>query len=102
MARRILEYFDRIDQSAGKASRMDLLRIAGNEANLNRMVGYLIAQRLVVEGTNQDESITPRPIWEKSFMRYSKDTNISVRCSQTWAEAGLVLHRKRTYFENYQ
>ena len=32
MARRILEYFDRIDQSAGKASRMDLLRIAGNEA----------------------------------------------------------------------
>jgi len=54
MARRILEYFDRIDQSAGKASRMDLLRIAGNEANLNRMAGYLIAQRLVVEATNQE------------------------------------------------
>ena len=57
MARRILEYFDRIDQSAGKASRMDLLRIAGNEANLNRMVGYLIAQRLVVEATNQEGRI---------------------------------------------
>ena len=54
MARRILEYFDRIDQSAGKASRMDLLRIAGNEANLNRMASYLIAQRLVVEATNQE------------------------------------------------
>ena len=57
MARRILEYFDRIDQSAGKASRMDLLRIAGNEANLNRMAGYLIAQRLVVESTNQEGRI---------------------------------------------
>ena len=57
MARRILEYFDRIDQSAGKASRMDLLRIAGNEANLNRMAGYLIAQRLVVEATNQEGRI---------------------------------------------
>ena len=33
---------------------MDLLRIAGNEANLNRMAGYLIAQRLVVEATNQE------------------------------------------------
>ncbi len=54
MARRILEYLDRIDQSAGKASRMDLLRIAGNEANLNRMASYLIAQRLVVEATNQE------------------------------------------------
>jgi len=57
MARRILEYFDRIDQSAGKASRMDLLRIAGNEANLNRMASYLIAQRLVVEATNQEGRI---------------------------------------------
>jgi len=57
MARRILEYFDRIDQSAGKASRMDLLRIAGNEANLNRMASYLIAQRLVVESTNQEGRI---------------------------------------------
>ena len=57
MARRILEYFDRIDQSAGKASRMDLLRIAGNEANLNRMAGYLIAQRLVVESANQEGRI---------------------------------------------
>ena len=36
---------------------MDLLRIAGNEANLNRMAGYLIAQRLVVESTNQEGRI---------------------------------------------
>lgn len=28
---------------------MDFLRIAGNEANLNRMVSYLVSQRLVVE-----------------------------------------------------
>ena len=54
MARRILEYFERIDQSAGKASRMDFLRIAGNEANLNRMVSYLVAQRLVVEAMNEE------------------------------------------------
>ena len=36
---------------------MDLLRIAGNEANLNRMASYLIAQRLVVEATNQEGRI---------------------------------------------
>ena len=36
---------------------MDLLRIAGNEANLNRMASYLIAQRLVVESTNQEGRI---------------------------------------------
>ena len=55
MAKRILEYFDRIDKSEGKAGRMDLLRIAGNEANLNRMVKYLISQRLVVETKDDQE-----------------------------------------------
>ena len=57
MARRILQYLERVDQSGGKASRMDFLRIAGNEANLNRMASYLIAQRLVVEATNQEGRI---------------------------------------------
>ena len=58
MARRILQYFDRIDQSAGRASRMDFLRIAGNEANLNRMTGYLIAQRLLIEAKDQEGRIS--------------------------------------------
>ncbi len=58
MARRILEYFDRIDQSGGKASRMDFLRIAGNEANLNRMANYLIGQKIVVETKGDDGRVT--------------------------------------------
>jgi hypothetical protein len=58
MAKRILQYFDSIDQSDGKAHRMDLLRIAGNEANLNRMVAYLIAQKLVVESVDKDGRVT--------------------------------------------
>jgi len=57
MAKRILQYFDRIDGSGGRAHRMDLLRIAGNEANLNRMVGYLMAQRLVIEVKDEDGRI---------------------------------------------
>ncbi len=57
MARRILQYLERIDECGGKAHRMDLLRIAGNEANLNRMASYLVAQRLVVEATDQEGRI---------------------------------------------
>ena len=57
MARRILEYLNRIDDGGGKASRMDFLRIAGNEANLNRMVSYLISQKLVVEGKDPNDRI---------------------------------------------
>ena len=57
MAKRILQYFERIDECGGKAHRMDLLRIAGNEANLNRMASYLIAQRLVVEARDQEGRI---------------------------------------------
>jgi hypothetical protein len=49
LAKRILQYFERIDEAKGKAGRMDLLRIAGNEANLNRMVGYLIKRGLITE-----------------------------------------------------
>jgi len=37
---------------------MDLLRIAGNEANLNRMASYLIAQRLVVEEKDREGRIS--------------------------------------------
>ena len=49
MAKRILQYFDTMDVEAGRARRMDLLRIAGNEANLNRMISYLESQKLMVE-----------------------------------------------------
>jgi hypothetical protein len=57
MAKRILQYFERIDECSGKAHRIDLLRIAGNEANLNRMASYLIAQKLVVEARDQEGRI---------------------------------------------
>ena len=49
MARRIMQYFESIEAADGKARRMDLLRIAGNEANLNRMISYLESQKLMVE-----------------------------------------------------
>jgi hypothetical protein len=57
MAKRILQYFDRIDEGGGKSHRMDLLRIAGNEANLNRMINYLISQKLVLEVEDQEERL---------------------------------------------
>ncbi len=53
-ARRLLAYLDAIDSAGGEASRMDLLRIAGSEANLNRMVRRLGEFRLVEERLDGD------------------------------------------------
>jgi len=54
LAKRILQYFERIDEARGKAGRMDLFRIAGSEANLNRMVSYLIRRGLIVDLKEED------------------------------------------------
>ncbi|MHB1908590.1 MAG: hypothetical protein ACYCQJ_06920 [Nitrososphaerales archaeon] len=47
VARRILTYMEKIDESNGQAPRMEFLRIAGNEAVLNNWVNYLIGCNLI-------------------------------------------------------
>jgi len=49
VSRRILQYLDRISEKMGKPTRMDFLRIAGNESNLNDWVKYLIKRNLIRE-----------------------------------------------------
>ena len=44
-----LKYLDAIDNVGGKAKRMDFLRIAGSEANLNRWVTFLEENKFVKE-----------------------------------------------------
>jgi len=44
-----LKYLDAIDNAGGKAKRMDFLRIAGSEANLNRWVAFLEENKFVKE-----------------------------------------------------
>lgn len=53
-AGRLLAYLDAIAEAGGEAGRMDLLRVAGSEANLNRMVGKLVEFRLVEEKLDGD------------------------------------------------
>jgi hypothetical protein len=54
-AQRIYNYLKKIDEMGGKASRMDFLRIAGNERNLDRFVKYLVSRKLIVEEVSSDK-----------------------------------------------
>ncbi|MDA4125095.1 MAG: hypothetical protein OK438_06580 [Thaumarchaeota archaeon] len=47
VSNRILQYLNKISDEAGRAKRMDFLRIAGNEANLDDWVKYLVQCNLV-------------------------------------------------------
>ena len=53
---RALEYLEAIDRRAGKAKRMDFLRIGGSEAAVDRWVTFLVRERLLVELLDQDGS----------------------------------------------
>ena len=55
-AQRIYNYLKKIDEMGGKASRMDFLRIAGNERNLDRFVKYLCDRRLIVEVASSEKT----------------------------------------------
>src|ERR1700722_9878231 len=54
---KVLQYLTAIDAGSGKAKRMDFLRIAGNEKNLNDWVEYLTRCNLirteVIDGKTQ-------------------------------------------------
>lgn len=54
---------DRILQQGGSASRMDFLRIAGNESNLNDWVEYLIRCNLIREQTPQKEGAARKTVY---------------------------------------
>jgi predicted transcriptional regulator len=55
VSKRILAYLDKILQEGGRASRMDFLRIAGNESNLNDWVEYLVLCNLIREEASQEQ-----------------------------------------------
>jgi hypothetical protein len=55
VTRRILQYLGAINESGGKAKRMDFLRIAGNEANLGDWVAYLTKCNLIREERSQED-----------------------------------------------
>jgi hypothetical protein len=52
---RILRYLDKISEEAGRAKRMDFLRIAGNEANLDDWVEYLTRCNLIRTETSSED-----------------------------------------------
>jgi hypothetical protein len=54
VSKRILQYLDAINEGKGRAKRMDFLRIAGNESNLNDWIEYLVLCNLVSEETAQE------------------------------------------------
>lgn len=53
VSNRILQYLNKISDEGGSAKRMDFLRIAGNEANLDDWVKYLIQCNLIKEETSE-------------------------------------------------
>ncbi|HEY6283251.1 MAG TPA: hypothetical protein VIW22_04930 [Nitrososphaerales archaeon] len=55
VSKRVLEYLDRIIKGGGRANRMDFLRIAGNESNLNDWTDYLVKCNLIREEPFQKE-----------------------------------------------
>ncbi len=59
-AQRIYNYLKKIDEMGGKASRMDFLRIAGNERNLDRFVKYLCDRKLIEEQLSTDKTYYSR------------------------------------------
>ena len=54
VSNRVLQYLSRIGEGGGRASRMDFLRIAGNEANLNDWIEYLVRCNLIAEEISGD------------------------------------------------
>jgi hypothetical protein len=54
VSKRILQYLDTINDGKGRAKRMDFLRIAGNESNLNDWIEYLVLCNLISEETAQE------------------------------------------------
>ena len=56
VSRRILQYLDRILEGDGRAKRMDFLRVAGNESNLNDWVKYLVQCNLIKELSQEEGS----------------------------------------------
>ena len=57
VSNRILLYLNKINE-VGRAKRMDFLRIAGNEANLNDWVNYLVKCNLILEETSHEDGKT--------------------------------------------
>jgi len=55
VSNKVLQYLNKISEGEGRAKRMDFLRIAGNEANLNDWVEYLIRCNLIVEEKSQED-----------------------------------------------
>ncbi|HUI01249.1 MAG TPA: hypothetical protein VLX56_06435 [Nitrososphaerales archaeon] len=55
VSNKILQYLGRISDGGGKAKRMDFLRIAGNEANLNDWVEYLVRCNLIREESSTED-----------------------------------------------
>jgi hypothetical protein len=55
VSRRILRYLDAINEGGGRARRMDFLRIAGNEANLDDWVTYLTQCNLIREEESPED-----------------------------------------------
>jgi predicted transcriptional regulator with HTH domain len=51
---KILQYLNKISEGSGRAKRMDFLRIAGNEANLNDWTEYLVRCNLIAEEISSD------------------------------------------------
>jgi len=47
VSKRILHYLERINEGGGRANRMDFLRIAGNESNLNDWIDYMVRCNLI-------------------------------------------------------
>jgi DNA-binding HxlR family transcriptional regulator len=58
VSNKILQYLNRISDEGGRAKRMDFLRIAGNEANLDDWVKYLVQCNLIREEVSQDDGRT--------------------------------------------
>lgn len=58
VSNRILQYLNKISDEGGRAKRMDFLRIAGNEANLDDWVSYLVRCNLIREEVSKEDGRT--------------------------------------------
>lgn len=55
VSNRIFQYLNKISDEAGRAKRMDFLRIAGNETNLEDWVKYLVQCNLIKEEVSAED-----------------------------------------------
>ena len=58
VSNKILRYLNTISDQGGRAKKMDFLRIAGNEANLDDWVNYLVRCNLVMAEVSPDDGRT--------------------------------------------